>query len=326
MNKLLLFSSAVIAMAFTACKSGNDSQFDGYTRSETGLHYKFFKQNEADTNKAKLGDGVVFGYIIKTEKGDSLIVDSKTQSQDGSGYTRFLLQKISFKGSLEDGMKLMAKGDSASFIIPADSFFLKTMGMAELPKSIVKGSFLKATIVMKDILSAKQIEENEKKQMAERELQMKEAEAKEKTTFDTYIADNKITSKPTESGLIFIETKKGNGKHPKATDEVKVHYTGTLMDGTKFDSSLDRGEPAKFPLNQVIPGWTEGIQLMSLGSKAKLIIPSKLGYGAQGAGGKIPPFSPLVFEVELLDFHDAPPQQQTQMPQQQHSANDGHNH
>ncbi|MDX2173037.1 MAG: FKBP-type peptidyl-prolyl cis-trans isomerase [Bacteroidota bacterium] len=324
MNKLFLFSSAVVAIAFTACKGGDGSAFDGYTRTETGLHYKFFKHTE-DSATAKDGDGVVFGYVIKTEKNDSLIVDSKTQSQDGSGYTRFLLKKSSFVGSLEDGMKLMAKGDSASFIIPADSFFLKTMGMNELPASVAKGSFLKATIVMKDILSSKQIEENQKKQMAEREAMMKEAEAKEKVTFDAYITENKITAKPTESGLIFVETKKGNGKHPKATDEVTVHYTGTLMDGTKFDSSLDRGEPAKFPLNQVIPGWTEGIQLMSKGSKGKLIIPSKLGYGPQGAGGKIPPFAPLVFEVELLDFHEAPPQQQMQMPEQ-HGPNDGHNH
>ena len=201
--------------------------------------------------------------------------------------------------------------------------------MNELPKSIVKGSFLRATIVMKDILSSKQIKENQAKQMAEQQAKAQEAEGKEKTTFDAYIAENKITAKPTASGLVFVETKKGNGKHPKATDEVTVHYTGTLMDGTKFDSSLDRGEPAKFPLNQVIPGWTEGIQLMTKGSKCKLIIPSKIGYGAQGAGGKIPPFAPLVFEVELLDFKDAPPQQQPQMQdpnQQQHGPNDGHNH
>jgi FKBP-type peptidyl-prolyl cis-trans isomerase len=313
MNKLFLFSSAAIAIAFTACNSGGSSAFEGYTRAENGLHYKFFKHKENDTT-AKEGDGVVFGYVIKTEKNDSLIVDSKTQSQDGSGYTRFLL-KTSFKGGLEDGMKLMAKGDSASFIIPADSFFLKTMGMNELPKSIAKGSFLKATIVMKDILSAKQIEENQKKQQAEREIMMREAEGKEKTTFDAYIADNKITTKPTESGIMYIESKKGNGKHPKPTDMVTVHYTGTLMDGTKFDSSLDRGQPAEFLLNQVIPGWTEGIQLMSKGSKGKLIIPSKMGYGPQGAGEKIPPFSPLVFEVELLDFKDAPAQQpQMQVP------------
>lgn len=323
MNKLFLSSVAALSLVFNACNNSG-STFDGYTRAENGLHYKFFKHNEG-AETVKDGYGVVFGYIIKTEKNDSLIVDSKNQSQDGSGYTRFLLTKSSFVGSLEDGMKLMAKGDSASFIIPADSFFLKTMGMNELPKSIVKGSFLKATIVMKDMLTPKQIEDNQKKQMAEREAMMKEAEAKEKITFDAYIADNKVTAKPTESGLVFIETKKGNGKHPKATDEVTVHYTGTLMDGTKFDSSLDRGEPAKFPLNQVIPGWTEGIQLMSKGSKCKLIIPSKLGYGPQGAGGKIPPFAPLVFEVELIDFHEAPAQQQMQMPEQ-HGPNDGHNH
>jgi FKBP-type peptidyl-prolyl cis-trans isomerase len=87
---------------------------------------------------------------------------------------------------------------------------------------------------------------------------------------DAYLAENKITTPPTASGIVFIETQKGKGSaHPTATDEVTVHYTGMLLDGTKFDSSVDRGEPAKFPLNQVIPGWTEAIQLMTKGSKAK---------------------------------------------------------
>jgi FKBP-type peptidyl-prolyl cis-trans isomerase FkpA len=99
--------------------------------------------------------------------------------------------------------------------------------------------------------------------------------------------------------------KKGSGAKPKATDEVVVHYTGTLLDGTKFDSSVDRGEPATFPLNAVIPGWTEGIQMMAKGGKAKLIIPSSIGYGPQGSG-PIPPYSTLVFDVELLDIKPAP--------------------
>ncbi|MGL5293411.1 MAG: FKBP-type peptidyl-prolyl cis-trans isomerase, partial [Aeromonas sp.] len=90
--------------------------------------------------------------------------------------------------------------------------------------------------------------------------------------------------KTTADGLQYVVEKMGNGPKPKATDIVKVHYTGTLIDGTKFDSSVDRGEPATFPLNQVIPGWTEGVQLMPVGSKFKFFLPSKLAYGEHGAG------------------------------------------
>ena len=105
----------------------------------------------------------------------------------------------------------------------------------------------------------------------------------------------------TESGLQYEVIKMGRGKKPAATDRVKVHYHGTLIDGTVFDSSVERGEPITFGLNQVIPGWTEGVQLMPIGSKFRFYIPQELGYGSQPAGS-IPPYSTLIFEVELLDI------------------------
>lgn len=107
----------------------------------------------------------------------------------------------------------------------------------------------------------------------------------------------------TESGLQYIVITEGTGPKPAETDKVKVHYEGTLVDGTKFDSSYDRGEPIEFPLNQVIKGWTEGVQLMTVGSKYKFFVPYQLGYGDQGAGGVIPPFATLIFTVELLDIN-----------------------
>lgn len=111
--------------------------------------------------------------------------------------------------------------------------------------------------------------------------------------------------KSTESGLFYEVVEAGSDQKPKPTDTVKVHYTGKLTDGTVFDSSVQRGEPAEFSLNGVIPGWTEGLQLVGKGGKLKLYIPSKLGYGAQGAGGAIPPNATLVFDVELLDITTA---------------------
>jgi len=103
------------------------------------------------------------------------------------------------------------------------------------------------------------------------------------------------------SGLQYEVITEGNGKKPKATDQVRCHYEGTLMDGTLFDSSIKRGQPAVFGVNQVIQGWVEALQLMTEGSKWRLYIPSELGYGAQGAGEMIPPHSTLIFDVELIE-------------------------
>lgn len=104
----------------------------------------------------------------------------------------------------------------------------------------------------------------------------------------------------TKTGLQYRVLRKGTGKAPKATDNVEVHYSGTLINGKKFDSSYDRGQPAQFPLNRVIPGWTEGLQLMKEGAKYEFVIPSSLGYGTMGAGNSIPPGATLIFVVELL--------------------------
>jgi FKBP-type peptidyl-prolyl cis-trans isomerase FkpA len=104
----------------------------------------------------------------------------------------------------------------------------------------------------------------------------------------------------TKSGLVYQSIKEGSGASPAATDTVKVHYRGTLQDGKEFDSSYKRGEPTEFPLNRVIPCWTEGVQLMKPGGKAKLTCPPAIAYGERGAGGVIPPNATLNFEIELV--------------------------
>lgn len=142
---------------------------------------------------------------------------------------------------------------------------------------------------------------------AQQEAKQKEAAAEAgkvaKAVGEDFLAENAkkdgVTVLP--SGLQYEVIKEGNGKKPGATSQVKCHYEGTLVDGTKFDSSYDRGEPATFGLNQVIPGWTEGVQLMGEGAKYRFFIPYNLGYGERGAGASIPPFAALVFIVELLE-------------------------
>lgn len=134
-----------------------------------------------------------------------------------------------------------------------------------------------------------------------------EAEGKEnRTKGEKFLAENKTKPgvKATQSGLQYQILEEGKGKSPKATDTVRVHYKGQLIDGTVFDSSYERGEPVEFPLSGVIRGWTEGLQLMKTGGKARLYVPSDLAYGPQGRPG-IPPNSVLIFDVELLEVLNA---------------------
>ncbi|MCK4658005.1 MAG: peptidylprolyl isomerase [Phycisphaerae bacterium] len=133
--------------------------------------------------------------------------------------------------------------------------------------------------------------------MAKTEL----AKAFESLVTDGHDAQNRQLQQ-TESGLMYVILKEGNGPSPQPTDTVKVHYTGWLMDGTKFDSSVDRGQPASFGLNRVIAGWTEGVGLMKAGEKRRFVIPSDLGYGKRGSPPNIPPDATLVFDVELLEI------------------------
>lgn len=150
----------------------------------------------------------------------------------------------------------------------------------------------------------KKQEEAMKKQQEEMEKQMETEFAGVKAEGVKFLEANKTANgvQVTASGLQYIVLKEGKGEKPLETSTVKVHYHGTLIDGTVFDSSVDRKEPAEFPVNRVIKGWTEGLQLMSVGSKYKFFIPQELAYGATPReGGAIKPFMPLIFEVELLE-------------------------
>jgi FKBP-type peptidyl-prolyl cis-trans isomerase FklB len=184
---------------------------------------------------------------------------------------------------------------------------LAQMGAAELNiddfaqaiKDVIAGEKLKVSDTEAQTIVQNFFAEQEKKQRAAAAELHKEAKA----AGEKYLAENaqKEGVITTPSGLQYKILKEGNGKQPKATDKVRCHYEGMLIDGTLFDSSIQRGEPAVFGLNQVIAGWTEGLQLMKEGGKYRFFIPYQLGYGERGAGGSIPPFAALVFDVELLE-------------------------
>lgn len=179
---------------------------------------------------------------------------------------------------------------------------LKAMGV----KSLDAESYCNAVKSVFDGTEAEMKPEEAQKIINEylTDLQEKAAKAAREAG-EQFLADNKKDErvKETPSGLQYIVEKEGEGKHPTDTSEVTVHYTGRLLDGTVFDSSVNRGEPATFPLNQVIPGWTEGVQLMKEGAKYRFFIPSELAYGPSGIPNAIPPHSTLIFDVELIKIN-----------------------
>jgi FKBP-type peptidyl-prolyl cis-trans isomerase FklB len=146
----------------------------------------------------------------------------------------------------------------------------------------------------------------QKERMAKQEEETKKIGEKNKKEGEAFLAENKKKEgvKTLASGLQYKVIKPGTGKKPKSTDTVTTHYRGTLIDGTEFDSSYSRGQPATFPVHGVIPGWTEALQLMEEGAKWQLFIPSKLAYGERGAGNAIGPNATLIFEVELISIQE----------------------
>ncbi len=179
---------------------------------------------------------------------------------------------------------------------------LKDSGLKDLDINAIKQG-------LEDVLTEKQpiLPLNELhdalRQIHERAMAEKKKEAEKAAQAGIDFLKENLTKegvKSTESGLQYNILKEGDGKIPAATDTVRVHYTGKLIDGTVFDSSVERGQPAEFPVNGVIRGWVEALQLMPVGSKWRLYIPQELAYGSQGAGASIPPFSTLIFDVELL--------------------------
>ena len=177
---------------------------------------------------------------------------------------------------------------------------LQAMGMKEVNYDSFKDGVKVAYDGGEEIMSPEEAQKIITEYLQEMEAK---ASAAAREAGEKFLADNKANNanvQVTASGLQYVVEKEGEGAQPTAEDEVTVHYTGKLTDGTVFDSSVNRGEPATFPLNRVIPGWTEGVQLMKEGAKYTFFIPSDLAYGPQGIPNVIPPHSTLIFEVELI--------------------------
>ncbi len=287
---------AVMALSMCATTGCKKSKYPGYKKTDSGLYYKFFIHNP-DGEKPEEGDILTVNMIYKNEK-DSILFDSKQFELMYGQPWRFSLQKPQFKSDIYEGLAMMSVGDSASFIVSSDSIIKYTPQSQGLDNNSMIFFDVKLVSIQKKADYEKELAVLKE----QHKIMLDSLKNKEEIDLKKYIADNKINVKPTASGLYYIELKKGNGSKPQKGQTVKVHYKGTLLDGSVFDSSEGK-EPVEFVIGtgRVIPGWDEGIMKMNCGGKSKFIIPSKLAYGENGVG-PISPYSPLIFDVELLEI------------------------
>jgi FKBP-type peptidyl-prolyl cis-trans isomerase len=303
----IMLTAATAILAITACKN---SPYPGYEMSDKNVYVKYYNHEENGV-KPKEGDLVRISLIVKNDK-DSVLTDSRDPKYNRPGFTyyEFPLPKPEFNGSFEGGLTLLSVGDSASLLISVDTMYKDK----PLPPFMKKGTMLKYDVKLLKITDKAEVEKEQKKKMEEQNVMLELRKNEEPKALAHYLEENKITVKPTESGMYFVEIKKGSGPKLKDGDSVLVNYTGTLLSGSVFDTSdkdaakaagvFDERRPyepipVKVGAHRLIPAWEEALTYMTVGSKAKLILPSKMGYGEMSTGA-IPPYSPLVFEMEVV--------------------------
>lgn len=284
----------IISILLFSCNG--KTEYSDYEKTASGLMYKFH-QRGTDTIHPQYGEYVTVKMIKRLK--DSVLENTNQINILG---LRQKLHEPLFKGSIEEGIRMMTLGDSATFLVSTDSIN-KYFPKKDSTKNLPKGTYLAFDILLSNIQTKEDILWEEEQKRKEQASQRKLLEPDE---IKRYVEDLDINVKPTPSGMYFWETVKGSGRTPKEGDTVVVHYTASFLNGVIFDSSVKRNEPFTFVVNDpkemgVIPGWDEAIKKMKVGSVATIILPSSLAYGESGKG-KIPPYCPLKFEIKLLNI------------------------
>ncbi|MEQ8715424.1 MAG: FKBP-type peptidyl-prolyl cis-trans isomerase [Cyclobacteriaceae bacterium] len=293
-----IMTLAVAGVLMYGCASDSNE-----ITTDSGMKVTFLNKGEAEVGPED-GQILTLNMRYEDERGVELF---NTDKQGGPVAMQYIDSVWSQSGLIYEALRVLKKGDSVTFQLPANDFYVNTFDM-EVPDSIAPNSQITFNIGLVDNMSRdeyiayqRQVYE---KQQAEMAMTMDQKLEEDGQTIDQYLSDNNIEAQSTASGLRYVITEEGSGPSPETGQTVSVHYRGMLMDGTQFDASYDRGAPLDFPIGQgqVIRGWDEGIALLNKGAKATLYIPSPLAYGERGAGSVIPPFAILKFDVELVDF------------------------
>lgn len=275
-------------LALVTFYSCSKSEYPGYTKNENGFHYKLIKIGD-DSVKCSYNDYITADICYRTLN-DSLFF---------KGRRKFQISQPTFPGAIDECLTLLGKDDSASFIIPAKSFFVNTLS-SELPAFLSETDYMKLDVNIIEIQTPMAF-------AYEKQAFLKWIEdfgEYEKTILQQYLDESKLKINPTQSGMRYLTLRKGNDRGVNLGDTVVVHYEGKFLNGKFFDSTRKRNEAFQFVYGQqwqVIKGIEEGIGLMHEGEKALFILPSDMAFGESGSStGIIPPFTSLIFEVELL--------------------------
>ena len=281
------FTKLMIALVALAVLGISCSKYPGFKKDKTGLYYKFHVLNKKEA-QPQMGDIVELTYTLRTV--DSVLV-SNAPIYD------MIIESL-YPGDVYAAIQKMHLGDSATFIMNGDTFFHYFMGQ---PFPFDKKE-LYFDMKLNNITLKEEYEQQQALQEQQYEAMIEQFRLSEDSLINDYIMQHNIKEKPTPTGLYIIKKTYGKGKMIKIGSKIKVHYTGKLLDGNVFDSSVERGEPFELVVGDgmVIPGWEEALLLMRGGDKATVLIPSKQAYGARGTGYVIPPYTPIVFDMEIV--------------------------
>ncbi len=292
--KLFILTPIALGLILIGCSSG---QYPGYEYSDNGLYYKIVE--DSDTELIKKGDFLKVNIRYSTMS-DSVFFDSKKEVLP----VWIKIDEPAFRGDVMEGISMLSIGDSASFIVRIDTFFLMTIGAARVP-DFGNDSMMYVNIRVLDSKSSEEFELEREILDQQTKVQLEELRVKEIEDLKNYIQINNITQQPTESGLVFIPVQNGTGALIKKGQTVICHYTGAFIDGQIFDTSKDM-EPLRVKIGSgdMIAGFDEALQMMNKGAKAKVIIPSEIGFGKSEMNSPIPPYATLVFDIEVIDVMD----------------------
>jgi len=284
----------VITLIISGIFMASCQQKAEFEETSSGLKYSFIEKGEGPAPKE--GEIILLQWKLSTE--DSILADSY---RDGNLITIPFSDSIAEgrEGSVEELFTLVHVGDSLVARIKPEALFQKSFNMP-VPETFQQEEAMIVEMRIDTLVQQADFYEVQRKFY---DKQGKAQLKKDVVKIESYLAENNLEATKTNSGLYYVLTEEGAGPAASAGDSITVHYTGSLINGEKFDSSVDRGEPIKFPVGKgaVIPGWDEGLLLLNQGSKATFIIPSTLAYGHNGRPPVIPANAILLFDVELLD-------------------------
>lgn len=286
----IVISGLFMMILLNACDSGNEKTRDDFSYTERGLAYKFHVKND-DALQAEVGKLAFVDMNYGTE--DTLLYDTKVVPPDG--LVPIPLEEPAYDGDFMEGLAMMHLGDSATFIVNADSFFLKTARYPELPEYAVGMGELTFNVKMVKVMTQEEARADFDKQLLDMQLS-------EDSLLQVYLKENNIDIKPTASGLLYEDIRVGVGPLAKKGDLVTVHFNVLSLDGTEIFSSKEQGEPVFFELGKPFDteGMNEAVLKMRQGGIARIIMPSNLAFGEKGRGSIIPPYTTLISDIELV--------------------------